>query len=457
VLRRLEGLDLSASRNKELGRRFGVWIGLGVGLAAAAVYSTQLFAPFDPDGATVVGEYIHHPGLAQIFHTNIAYNNHVLFTFVEKLVYLASGANDGEAVLRIVPIGAAAASVALLTAAVARRWGALAGIAAGVLLASNPLFASRAWAIRGYSMLVLFALASTLVLLRMLRAENPTRLETVAYIALAAAGTATHLFMIPVIVLQAALVVARGQRSGRWATTFALALGFGLVPYTWMAKKMVTDRTPRRFTADYPARLGSALLGGTGATIAVTAALLVIAALALGWRREWIFLGIPALATVLFYWVIEQPIPIGTHYFIWALPAVAVGCAYGARRYPALLLAIAAVVVLQAWPQVSDWNTPALAEKPAGAIVQHQHNIGRLVCTVGYGDGPLYGYTKPGAFTPIPTTDVRGLTKCDDVVILLTTDIPRSMLTAVDGRYPDRLRIPAREPTTIYSLHPIPN
>ena len=73
--------------------------------------STQLFQPFDADGSTTVGWFIHHPGILRIFTTNQAYNNHLLFSFLEKLIYLASGENQGEAVLRILPIAMSGASV----------------------------------------------------------------------------------------------------------------------------------------------------------------------------------------------------------------------------------------------------------------------------------------------------------------------------------------------------------
>src|SRR5262249_39748981 len=47
--------------------QLATWLGLAVGLSAAAVYSTTTFFPFDPDGATTVGWYVHHPGILQIF------------------------------------------------------------------------------------------------------------------------------------------------------------------------------------------------------------------------------------------------------------------------------------------------------------------------------------------------------------------------------------------------------
>jgi hypothetical protein len=438
--------------------RNAVLVGIIAGLASVAVYSTQLFQPFDADGSTTVGWFIHHPGILRTFTTNQAYNNHLLFSFLEKLIYLASGENQGEAVLRILPIVASGASVGLLAGAVTRYWGALRGIAAGLLLATNVLFVTQAsYVVRGYSMLVFFAIASTLVLLRMTRDETPRRADTIAYVLLVAAGIVTHVFMVPLVILQAAYVLGRDRLDVRRIKTFAVAVALGLVFYVFVAKDMVTDNgLGRHFWAGLPNDLLHDWLGGTTIAVVLGSALLVVAAVTIGWRREWLFVGIPLIGMLVFAWVIWQPYNLGTRFFMWAIPAVAVGVVYATRRYPALLLLVFVMIGSQIWVQVGDWHEPEFAHKAAGAIVQRRHDAGTRVCSVGFGGGPLAGYTEPNAFVEIRPEYTEDLEDCDDVVLLVSDAVPQSMVSALNKRYPFKLILPAAEDGTIYSKEPIP-
>ena len=142
----------------EATRRTAALIGIVVGLAAVAVYSTRLFQPFDPDGATNVGWYIHYPGVLRIFRTNTAYSNHLLFTLRGEVCVLG---------LREQPRRSHPESCSDRIRRCERRfahrghhpsWGVLRGIAAGLVLGTNLMFVSQAAAIRGYSMVVFFAL-----------------------------------------------------------------------------------------------------------------------------------------------------------------------------------------------------------------------------------------------------------------------------------------------------------
>ena len=317
---------------------------------------------------------------------------------------------------------------------------------------------------RGYSIVVLCTIVSSLFILRMRRTDHPALGDKVGYVAFAAAGIATHVFMMPVVVLQAGFVFAARRVTRRWLTLFVLACVLGVVPYVVGREDMLTGGTGRQFWLGFPLRLSYELFGGatnppirTTSLVAVilTAALLVVAAFTIGWRREWLFVGGPAVALILFWWLIAQSVGLGTRYFIWALPAVAVACVFAARRHPALLVVIVVIVVLQIWSQASRWNTPDLASKAAGVVVQHQHNLGNTVCEVGYGDGPLTAYTTPGSFLRIPNTDIAALSQCDVIVMVTRMDVPESMLDAIAERFPYTLILPAYEPTVISSKTPI--
>ena len=274
---------------------------------------------------------------------------------------------------------------------------------------------------------------------------------------LVAAGIVTHVFMVPLVILQGAYVLGRGRLDVRWIKTFVGAVALGLVFYVFVAKDMVTDNgLGRYFWAGFPNDLLHDWLGGTTVAVVIGLALLVVTAVTIGWRREWLFVGIPLVAMLLFAWVIWQPYNLGTRFFMWAIPTVAVGVVYATRRYPALLLLVFVMIASQIWVQVGNWYEPEFAHKAAGAIVQRRHDAGEQVCSVGFGDGPLAGYTEPNAFVAIRPEHTEDLKECDDVVLLVSEAVPRSMFVRAGRALPYKLILPAAEDGTIYSKEPIP-
>ena len=100
-----------------------------VTVAVAGLYSIGLGRAWGLDAAVTVHNFIVTPSLFDPFRRQLVYNNHVLFSFVDHLVYSLTGSAD-ERVLRVVPILASALSAGVLADAVARRAGALAAFAA---------------------------------------------------------------------------------------------------------------------------------------------------------------------------------------------------------------------------------------------------------------------------------------------------------------------------------------
>ena len=409
-----------------------------MGLTAVAVYSTHLFQPFDPDGSTTVGWFIHYPGILRVFTTNLAYNNHLLFSFLEKLIYEASGENQGEAILRILPIAASGASVGLLTAAITRYWGALRGIAAGLLLATNVLFVAQASnVVRGYSMIVFFAIASTLVLVRMTRVETPTRGDTIAYVLLVVAGIVTHVFMLPLVILQAGYVLARDRLDARWIKTFAGAGALGLVFYVFVAKDMITDNgLGRHFWPGFPNDVLHDWLGGTTISVVIGSVLLVIAAITIGWRREWLYVGIPLVAMLLFVWVIWQPYNLGTRFFMWAIPAVGVAIVYATSPIPGPVVPRVRhdrLAGLGAGRRLVRARVRGQAGRSDRATTPRRRQAGVLPWVRRRSARRLH---EPDAFVDIRPEHTEDLKDCDDVVVLVKETIPRSMFVALDAALP---------------------
>lgn len=164
---------------------------------------------YDYDSSETVGSFIATPSLLDPFRRQLVYNNHPLFSFLDHLVYSAGG--RGALDLRILPILFCAAVVGIVVGWCARHWGIVAAATAGLVLGANSSFAELSRSVRGYSLLCLSAVVSTLLLDRLL--TKPRRLLSASYIVAVAAGIATHVFMLLVLLGQVGIVErARGRR-----------------------------------------------------------------------------------------------------------------------------------------------------------------------------------------------------------------------------------------------------
>src|SRR5260370_2216848 len=71
--------------------------------------------------------------------SQVATNDHVLVSLVSHAIYSVTGSRS-EVVYRLLPALAAGGTVGLATTALARRFGLLAGVCAGLYIATDPLF-----------------------------------------------------------------------------------------------------------------------------------------------------------------------------------------------------------------------------------------------------------------------------------------------------------------------------
>src|SRR2546428_8904679 len=95
--------------------------------------------------------------------TQVATNDHVLLSLLSHLMYSATGIR-GEALYRLIPALAAGATVGVSTGALVRRFGMLAGVCAGMYIATDPLFVDNGRDLRGYSLAALGSVLATLLL-----------------------------------------------------------------------------------------------------------------------------------------------------------------------------------------------------------------------------------------------------------------------------------------------------
>ena len=132
-----------------------------IGTVTFAVYMLGSGRNYDYDSSETVGTFVATRSLLDPFRRQDVFNNHPLLSFVDHLVY--SAGLHGPTALRVLPVLFAAGAVALVAGWATRCWGALAGTCAGAMLAANPLFAFSSRGVRGYSLVTLSAVASTLL------------------------------------------------------------------------------------------------------------------------------------------------------------------------------------------------------------------------------------------------------------------------------------------------------
>ncbi len=125
-----------------------------------------------------------------------------------------------EAWLRLPSAVAAVAAVAL-TAALAARWfGPRVGLAAGVLLAVQPMLVFYAHDARPYALVTAGVVGATLLFVRAL--ERPSAARLAAYGLVAAGCVELHLFGALALLAHAVVAARRGHPRWRWALVYAL-------------------------------------------------------------------------------------------------------------------------------------------------------------------------------------------------------------------------------------------
>src|SRR6266516_905356 len=99
--------------------------------------------------------------------------------------------------LPIFPALAAGATVGVATAALARRFGLVAGVCAGIFIAADPLFVDNSRDVRGYSLAALGSVVGTLLILTIheeAAAKRPEGRRLVAYAVVMGLAISAQLF-----------------------------------------------------------------------------------------------------------------------------------------------------------------------------------------------------------------------------------------------------------------------
>src|SRR5450759_121680 len=190
-------------------------VGAILGIATAAVYLIGANRSYGYDAAATFANFVATPSVWDAFaiHSvlptvpikSVASNDHVLLSFLSHVIYSMSGSRS-EIVYRLLPALAAGATVGVTTTVLNLRFGLVAGISAGLFIATDPLFVENSRDLRGYSLAALGAVVATVIL-----AGRWTRWRLVAYALLIGLAIAAQFFAVVVLLMHVAWIVARGS------------------------------------------------------------------------------------------------------------------------------------------------------------------------------------------------------------------------------------------------------
>jgi uncharacterized membrane protein len=349
----------------------------------------------------------------------------VLLSLVSHVIYSLSGSRS-EVVYRFLPALAAGGTVGLSTSVLVRRFGLLAGLSAGLFVATDPLFVDNSRDLRGYSLAALGCVAATLLLGRFtspLAGEVGARQRAgwgpvyLIYALVMGLAIAAQLFAVVVLACHVVYVLAR--RSG-FRELVPAWLGAGAIGGAANASIYYLELTrhglpPPLFNPTFPRDL---VLFLVGAPVLLTVGLWLAVALLGVWvvRRElwlWTTLGV-LTAAVLVLWLVIQPAFLYPRFFIFAIPAIAYLLAAAIRRWwvlaPVVLLGAGAA----AFGQSADYLKDPLALPQAAAAVEQIHASGGRACVIHSDEQVLAAYTTD--FRVVTSPDQ--LVDCDAVVVV---------------------------------------
>jgi len=345
--------------------------------------------------------------------TQVATNDHVLLSLLSHLIYSATGTRS-EVVYRLLPALAAGATVGVSTAALARRFGILAGICAGLFIATDPLFVDNGRDIRGYSLAALGSVIATLIL-----SSRWTRGRLIAYALIMGLAISAQLFAGVVLLCHVAWMLTRRSRPElvRLAPAWFVSLLIGVAANANIQFIEFTQHglPAPMFYPTFPSDLVFFLLG---APVLLPIGLWLSSAglgLWLQRREPWLWATIAVLAAVvLVLWLVLRPAFLYPRFFIFLVPACGYLMAAAIARWwvlaPVVVLGAAAAVVSQA----SGYTEDPLALPQAAAALARIHQSGQRACVIHSDEQVLSAYTTD--FTVV--TRPEQLHDCDAVVVV---------------------------------------
>jgi hypothetical protein len=437
---------IDRAANDAVGHR-STRLGIGAGVVVAATYWIGSSRAFGYDAAVTIANFVRTPSLLDPFRKQVVYNNHVALSFLEHLVYSATG-SDSEQVMRVLPIAFAASCVGVLVAVVAARTTRWIAAVAGALLAANPMFVLNAREPRGYSLFCLCAVASTAVLLRLEHRTSPPL--GAAYVGLVALGVATHLYMVLVLAGHIVFIAAKGRASLRWSALWLAGALAGSIAYAGLFAQMRSTDRGTRFLAGFPRELFASLTGQAALAVVVVSVGLAIGLWRIRSEKTTRALAALYLAVFAIFWLVLAPFDLYPRFFIWALPAVALGAASGLARIPARRATTVAVVLAclsMLWSVSGALTVDAFANRAVAPIIRAAQHRSERVCGLGTSTEALAVYSSN-----VAQVDTAGAMSQCDVLVALTPSADLDLVRAARERYATERRIAdAHEPALVFS------
>ena len=428
--------------------RAAVALGAAMAVVTAALYFVGANRSIgDVDSSVTVGAFVKTPSLLDPLRRTLdvpgfRFNNHPLFSLIEHAVW--SAGLHSEAALRVAPVLFGVVAVGLLATECARRFGLVAGFCAGAILATNPFFAFLSRELRDYSLVVLCAVASTILLLRILERDAPRVRTRVGYSLVVAAGLATHLWFAPVLVAHLVIVLAQYRLDRRWIAQWAIATVLGLAIYVRIARDMLHGQRNGFSNASFPTRTAQVMLGHQWIAIAVLGSF-VLCAIALSLRNRAVILALLTVGAIVgFVWVVIQPQGLGPRYIVWLVPVVGLSAAVVVARKPWAAALVGVALLAMVADQAPSWSTSSPNVARAAAIIDAARSRGLRVCGYKAGQWAVLAYTASPIYLP-----PNGVAGCDVVVEM---ELPRT-------RYDDVIRAelpfvwmePGNNPIVVFS------
>jgi hypothetical protein len=407
-----------------------------LGVATVAVYLIGSNRSFGYDAAATFANFVATPSIWDAFAIrnvlptvplkSVASNDHVLLSLISHLIYSTTGSRS-EIVYRLVPALAAGGTVGVTTTALAQRFGLLAGAAAGLFIATDPLFVDNSRDLRGYSLAALTCVVATVIL-----AGRWTRWRLIAYALLMGLAVAAQLFAGVALLMHVAWIASRRSwpQLGQLAPAWVAAAVIGLAAN---ANIQVMELSQHGYPASvfYPTFPRDLVLFLLGAPVLVPVGLwLATAGLGL-WAlraRPWLWAGLGVVALVVAaLWLGLQPAYLYPRFFIFLVPACALLMAAAIARWKVLGPVVAAGALWAGISQVSGYVEDPLALPQAAAAIERIHAAGHRACVVHIDEQVLAAYTTE--FSVVSTPDQ--LADCDAVVVVSwNVDLPLRDLAA---------------------------
>jgi len=434
--------------------------GAVLGVATFAVYMVGSNRSFGYDAAATFANFIATPSIWDAFAvrsviptipvTQVATNDHVLVSLLSHLIYSATGSRS-EVLYRFLPALAAGGTVGLSTGALIRRFGLLAGICAGLYIATDPLFVDNSRDLRGYSLAALGSVAGTLLLpIHGEVSAKPTEgLKLIAYAVIMGLAMAAQLFVGVVLLCHVAWLVSERswprlrQLAPAW---FAAALiGLGANAHIQVMEYTQHGLPPPVFYPTYPRDL---VLFVIGAPVLLPVGLWLAAA-GLGlWtqrRAAWLWTSIAVVAVaVLVLWLGLKPAFLYPRFFIFLVPASAFLMAAAIKRWWVVAPVVLLGAVVSAVSQAPGYTQDPLALPQAAMAVQRIHASGQRPCVIHSDEQVLSAYTVD--FTVV--TRPEQLADCDAVVVV-SWGVDLALRDEAAREFPRLTTLPAYYPTVV--------